>query len=109
MTKNKNKNKNKNTKETRFFWSFSPSAIVHNFSRPEESEWQQGIIRIVILIVVSCHFASSRMLSSTCSTETSLIASLLVAYLFVSILIMLSLRWFPGQSALRRGRHWSQI
>ena len=84
------------------FHHTSPKEVLSNLARHEESEWQQGAIRLFIILLVVAYLGISffyREDSRSVGTTTLILVS---AYLGFSCLVMASFRIWPGKNIYRR-------
>ncbi len=82
--------------------SFTPRAIAANLERQAASEWEQGVIRVVITTVVVAYLTHSLLpLDPADSAHLHTLAAV-SAYLLFSFLVLGSFRFWPRESLKRR-------
>ncbi len=75
--------------------------LAQSFMVTESSEWQQAVIRAVIVSAVVFYLSAARLFVGG-SVETNTALLLTLAYLLASLCNLASFRWFPASSNLRR-------
>jgi len=86
----------------RFLRSFTPRALLGNFASLEASEWQQGIIRIVIASVVAAYLSLACFLLERRDEAGVMVLYAVSGYLLFGLLVMGSFGRWPGRSTTRR-------
>jgi len=88
--------------EKGFFRSFTPRALAGNFAELEPSEWQQGVIRLVIIAIVGAYLLASGVSSGAFSPREAATLEVLGAYSVFALAVMASFRRWPGRNFVRR-------
>lgn len=84
-----------------FMASFHPRSIWRNLTEQASLEWEQGVIRIVIVLVVILYFILNHLFFSP-DQGVSIAALAITLYFFFSLGVMLSFRFVPDGSHVRR-------
>jgi len=82
--------------------SFSLRAIAGNLRRQAESEWEQGVIRVVITTLVILYLAFHLTSDSPTDAGHTRTFALVLTYLGYSVLVLASFRRWPDRSTVRR-------
>jgi two-component system sensor histidine kinase RpfC len=82
--------------------SFSLRAIARNLRQQAESEWEQGVIRVVITSLVIAYLAVHFLTADQTEPGHLQTFALVSGYLLLSLLVLASFRPWPDRSSVRR-------
>ena len=85
-----------------FLHNFGPKEVLGNVARQEESEWQQGVIRLFIILLVVAYLGISFLYREGARSVGTTALILVSGYLVFSLLVMASFQVWPGKNRYRR-------